>query len=154
MPKKTTSSDASGASTKPSDAADASAQHIWLAGLGAMAKAQSQGTKAFEALISDGLAFQRKTQQAAQEKIHEATEQLSHLAKDFGQQSTGRIDRLEHLFEDRVARALSRLGIPSVADLQALSERIAALEAQLPQASRTVSDPPKSTRRPAAKKSR
>jgi poly(hydroxyalkanoate) granule-associated protein len=103
-----------------------------------MAKAQSQGTKAFEALIADGLAFQRKTHQAAQEKISEATEQLSHLAKDFGQQTTGRIDRLEHLFEDRVARALTRLGIPSVADMQALADRVTHLEAQLAKAKKAV----------------
>ena len=111
-------------------ASEESSQHIWLAGLGAMAKAQSQGTKAFESLIAEGLAFQRKTQMAAQEKISEATEQLSHLAKDFGQQTSGRIDRLEHMFEDRVARALTRLGMPSMADLEALQQRVAQLEAQ------------------------
>lgn len=132
MSKKTTATEASNVSGSPSEE---SSQHIWLAGLGAMAKAQSQGTKAFEALIADGLAMQRKTQLAAQEKISEATEKLSHLAKDFGQQTTGRIDRLEHLFEDRVARALPRLGIPSMADLEALSERVAQLEAQLAKAS-------------------
>jgi poly(hydroxyalkanoate) granule-associated protein len=108
-----------------------SSQHIWLAGLGAMAKAQSQGTQAFEALIADGLAFQRKTHAAAQEKIKEATQHLSHLANDFGQQTSGRIDRLEHLFEDRVARALTRLGMPTLADIQALQQRVADLESQL-----------------------
>jgi poly(hydroxyalkanoate) granule-associated protein len=132
MPKKPSASDAS------STPSEESSQHIWLAGLGAMAKAQSQGTKAFEALIADGLSFQRKTQIAAQEKITAATAQLSHLAKDFGEQSTGRIDRLEHLFEDRVARALPRLGIPSIADLEALSERVARLEAQLTKASQSA----------------
>ncbi len=128
MSPKPSPSDAKNSSDSPSEE---SSQHIWLAGLGAMAKAQSQGTKAFEALIADGLAFQRKTQMAAQEKISEATEQLSHLAKDFGQHTTGRIDRLEHLFEDRVARALTRLGIPSMADVQALTDRVAQLESQL-----------------------
>ena len=128
-----------------------SSQHIWLAGLGAMAKAQSQGTKAFEALIADGLAFQRKTHEAAQAKISEATEQLSHLAKDFGQQTSGRIDRLEHLFEDRVARALTRLGIPSVADMQALAERVTQLEAQLAQAQKPAEATASATKAPAAK---
>ena len=147
-------------------ATEASSQHIWLAGLGAMAKAQSQGTKAFEALIADGLAFQRNTQMAAQEKLSEATEKLSHLAKDFGQQTTGRIDRLEHLFEDRVARALTRLGIPSMTDIEALTERVAALEAQLAQARKPASKAPPAAKvvkavktaavkaRPAAKKTR
>jgi poly(hydroxyalkanoate) granule-associated protein len=107
------------------------AQHVWLAGLGAMAKAQEQGSKAMEALLNDGLAFQRKSQAEAQQRLQEATERLSHLASDFGQQATGRVDKLEHLFEDRVAKALHRLGMPSLLDIQMLNERVAQLEAQL-----------------------
>jgi len=105
------------------------AQQVWLAGLGAMAKAQEQGSKAIEALLSDGLAFQRKSQAEAQQRLQEATERLGHLASDFGQTASGRVDKLEHLFEDRVAKALHRLGVPSLQDMQVLSERVARLEA-------------------------
>jgi poly(hydroxyalkanoate) granule-associated protein len=107
------------------------AQQVWLAGLGAMAKAQEQGSKAMEALLSDGLAFQRKSQAEAQQRLQEATERLGHLASDFGQSTSGRVDKLEHLFEDRVAKALHRLGMPSLLDIQMLSERVAQLESQL-----------------------
>ncbi|WP_019430801.1 phasin family protein [Limnohabitans sp. Rim47] len=107
------------------------AQHVWLAGLGAMAKAQEQGSKAIEALVNDGLAFQRKSQAEAQQRLHEATERLSHMASDFGQQASGRVDKLEHLFEDRVAKALHRLGMPTLLDIQILNDRVAQLEAQL-----------------------
>jgi poly(hydroxyalkanoate) granule-associated protein len=107
------------------------AQQVWLAGLGAMAKAQEQGSKAIEALVNDGLAFQRKSQAEAQQRLHEATERLSHMATDFGQQTTGRVDKLEHLFEDRVAKALHRLGMPTLLDIQMLSDRVAQLESQL-----------------------
>lgn len=107
-----------------------SAQQIWLAGLGALAQAQAQGTKAFEALVSDGLKFQHKTQAEAQQRLQEATARLTHLAQDFGQQASGRVDRLEQMFEERVARALQRLGMPSQAELQELRARVEALEAQ------------------------
>jgi poly(hydroxyalkanoate) granule-associated protein len=96
-----------------------------------MAKAQEQGSKAMEALLNDGLAFQRKSQAEAQQRLQEATERLSHMASDLGQQATGRVDKLEHLFEDRVAKALHRLGMPSLLDIQMLTERVAQLEAQL-----------------------
>jgi poly(hydroxyalkanoate) granule-associated protein len=96
-----------------------------------MAKAQEQGSKAIEALLSDGLAFQRKSQAEAQQRLHEATERLSHLASDFGQQASGRVDKLEHLFEDRVAKALHRLGMPTLLDIQMLTDRVAQLESQL-----------------------
>ena len=117
-------------STPETDAPGAgSAQQIWLAGLGALAQAQAQGTKAFEALVSDGLKFQHKTQTETQQRLQEATERLTHLAQDFGQQASGRVDRLEQMFEERVARALQRLGIPSQAELEQLKARVEALEA-------------------------
>lgn len=134
-------------------AAAAPTHQIWLAGLGAMAKAQEQGSKAIEALVNDGLAFQRKSQAEAQQRLNEATERLSHLASDFGQQTTVRVDRLEHLFEDRVAKALQRLGMPTLYDLQALTERVAQLEAQLAKvkSSNTAPATPQPKAKPAAK---
>ena len=106
------------------------AQHVWLAGLGALAKAQQEGNKAIEALVNDGLAFQRKSQSEAQQRLQEATERLSHMASDFGQPTSGRVDKLEHLFEDRVAKALHRLGMPSLLDIQMLNDRVTQLETQ------------------------
>ena len=145
---------------KPNDKSDTQAssamspQQVWLAGLGAMAQAQARGTKAFEALVSDGLSFQRKSQEQAQQRLHEATEQLSSMAHNIGQQASGRIDKLEHLFEDRVAKALQRLGMPSLADIAAMHERISALEAQLQSATQpaAVAKPPAKTAAKAAAK--
>jgi poly(hydroxyalkanoate) granule-associated protein len=118
-----------------------------------MAKAQEQGSKAIEALVNDGLAFQRKSQAEAQQRLHEATERLTHLASDFGQQATVRVDRLEHLFEERVAKALQRLGMPTLYDLQALTERVAQLEAQLAKATAAPKAASKTTMQPKAKPS-
>jgi poly(hydroxyalkanoate) granule-associated protein len=134
-----------GAPTDTAPPAGTPSHQIWLAGLGAMAQAQAQGTKAFEALVSDGLAFQRKSQAEAQQRLHEATERFTHLAQDFGQQASGRIDRLEHVFEDRVAKALQRLGIPSLHDLEQLNARIEALEARLASTPKATSPRPKAT---------
>ena len=130
----TKSNDSARSKIKPTSQPDKPtppAQHVWLAGLGAMAKAQEQGSKAIEALVNDGLAFQRKSQAEAQQRLHEATERLSHMATGFGEQASGRVDKLEHLFEDRVAKALHRLGMPSLLDIQMLTDRVAQLEAKL-----------------------
>jgi poly(hydroxyalkanoate) granule-associated protein len=98
--------------TAASDPFTPPAQQVWLAGLGALAKAQEQGSKAMEALLNDGLAFQRKSQAEAQQRLQEATERLSHMASDLGQQATGRVDKLEHLFEDRVPRPCTAWACP------------------------------------------
>jgi len=131
MAKSTSTPRSKAAASAPADSPTPAVQHVWLAGLGAMAKAQEQGSKAIEALVNDGLAFQRKSQAEAQQRLHEATERLTHMASDFGQQTSVRVDKLEHLFEDRVAKALHRLGMPTLLDIQVLNDRVAQLEAQL-----------------------
>ena len=121
---------------KPSETADTPqtpSNEVWLAGLGALAQVQAQGSKAFEKLVGEGLAFQRKSQEQAQQRLQEATARLTDLAQDFGQQASVRVDKLEHLFEERVAKALHRLGMPTLQDLQVLQARIHALEEQLGQ---------------------
>ncbi len=108
-----------------------SAQQIWQAGLGAFNKAQSEGTKAFEALVKEGMSFQRKTQSAAEDKISEATQKMTSMASDISSKASGQWDKLESIFEDRVAKALNKLGVPSAKDVEALIARIDALNASV-----------------------
>lgn len=93
-----------------------SAQQIWLAGLGAFAKAQEEGNKVFDALVKEGESIQKKTRKVADEKIAEVAGKAA-----------GTWDRLEQVFEDRVARALSSLGVPTKKDIDKLSKRVAEL---------------------------
>jgi poly(hydroxyalkanoate) granule-associated protein len=101
-----------------------SAQQIWQAGLGAFAKAQAEGTRAFEALVKEGTVMQRKTQAAAEGRINEATDRMSHMASDISSRATGHWDKLENIFEERVAKALNKLGVPSAKDVNDLIARI------------------------------
>jgi hypothetical protein len=111
----------------------AASKDIWLASLGAMAQAQA----------------------AAQEQIHEAAAHFNQMTQGLSaglvQPMTVKVDRLEHLFEDRVARALKSLGLPTAHEVADLQERVAALEAALGQkvAPATAKAPPR--KRPAAK---
>jgi poly(hydroxyalkanoate) granule-associated protein len=101
-----------------------SAQQIWLAGLGAFAKAQQEGSKVFEGLVKEGLSIQRKTQAVAEERIADATNRMSTMANDITSKATGQWDKLETIFEDRVARTLNKLGVPTSHDIDALIARI------------------------------
>ena len=116
---------------KPKDSIKDSAQQIWLAGLGAFAKMQQEGSKAFEALVKDGVGIQKKTQQAAEETLSQAQTRMAGLASEFDAKASGGFGKLENIFEERVARALAHLGAPSPADFAALQARVEALEAQL-----------------------
>lgn len=159
-PSKTAPSGASQAADKVKE----SAQQIWLAGLGAFAKAQAEGGKVFEALVRDGLNLQRQTQATAEEKLAEASKQLSSLTSGLTgglpAQPSQPWDRLETIFEDRVAKALTRLGLPSHTDWEQLMARLDALEARLPppvtptRSKRPAPRPAaKTTPRPAVKRS-
>ena len=129
-----------------------SAQQIWLAGLGAFSKAQEEGGKVFEALVKEGLSIQRKTQAVAEEKISEATSRVSSMASDIGSRAAGQWDKLENIFEDRVATALTKLGVPSSRDLDVLNARIDALAKSLGKATPVVkAAPAKDAVKPVAK---
>lgn len=108
-----------------------SAQQIWLAGLGAFAKAQGEGGKVFETLIKEGVNLQRKTQAAAEEKLGDVAGKMSAMAGEVGSKANAQWDKLETIFEERTARAMGRLGVPAAKDLAALVDRVAALEASL-----------------------
>ena len=101
-----------------------SASQIWLAGLGAFAKAQEEGTKVFEALVKEGSTIQTLTKSFADDKLGEVTGKVAKAAGDVAKQATQSWDKLETVFEERVARALSRLGVPTNKDVQALSARV------------------------------
>ena len=131
---------------KPSPATEApptaglvqdSAQQIWLAGLGAFAKAQEEGTKAFQGLVKEGLSLQRQTKAAAEEKLAEASRKLSTLAEvtsglsSLSAKAAQPWDKLESIFEERVAKALAQLGIPTASELASLRVEVQALKHQL-----------------------
>ena len=137
-----------------------SAQQIWLAGLGAFAKAQEGGGKVYESLMKEGLSIQRKTQAVAEEKLSEATSKMANMAGDIQSKAGQQWDKLENIFEDRVAKALNKLGVPSATDVEALIARIDELNksvqkmsAKAPAAKAAVKTATKTTAKPAAKKS-
>jgi poly(hydroxyalkanoate) granule-associated protein len=104
-----------------------SASQIWLAGLGAFAKAQEEGSKVFEALVKEGSSIQMRSKAFTEEKLGEVTGKVSKVAGDVAKQATQSWDKLETVFEERVARALSRLGVPTNKDISDLIARIEAL---------------------------
>ena len=132
-----------------------SAQQIWLAGLGAFAKAQDEGGKVFESLVKDGVAIQRKTQAVAEEKISEATNKMASMATQISSKASGQWGKLEDIFEDRVAKALNKLGVPSAKDIAALNARIDALSkkagAKAPAAKKPAAKAAPAKRAPAKK---
>jgi poly(hydroxyalkanoate) granule-associated protein len=106
-----------------------SAQQIWLAGLGAFSKAQEEGSKLFETLIKEGVSLQRKTQAQAEERIGHVTGKMSAMAGDVTAKAGQHWDKLESIFEQRVSKAMGKLGVPSAKEINALVKRVDDLSA-------------------------
>jgi poly(hydroxyalkanoate) granule-associated protein len=104
-----------------------SSRQIWLAGLGAFSRAQAEGTKVFEALVRQGEEVETRTRQAASDTATAARAAAQAKAREMQQAAGGTWDKLEKVFEDRVARALSRLGVHTQADVERLTARVDAL---------------------------
>jgi poly(hydroxyalkanoate) granule-associated protein len=96
--------------------------------MGAFSKAQAEGTQAFDKLIKDGLNLQKKTQGMAEDKINEVSGKMTAMAGEVTAKAGQHWDKLESIFEQRTAKAMSRLGVPTAKDLAALTARIDKLE--------------------------
>jgi poly(hydroxyalkanoate) granule-associated protein len=115
-----------------------SAQQIWLAGMGAFAKAQVGGKQVFDTLVKEGAALQKKTQSVAEEKFGDVTNKMTSMADDVTAKAGKQWDKLESIFEERTAKAMKKLGVPSARDVQALMDRVDALSAQVASKARTA----------------
>jgi poly(hydroxyalkanoate) granule-associated protein len=101
-----------------------SSHQIWLAGLGAFAKAQQGGKQVFDMLVKQGEVLEAKTRNAAAQTADAARDAAKAKAKEMQTMAGGTWDKLEQVFEDRVSRALARLGMYTSSDVERLSERV------------------------------
>ena len=108
-----------------------SAHQIWLAGLGAFAKAQAEGGKWFEALVNEGAALDAKTRQHAETSAKELHDNMENVVGNVRARTLQTWDKLEKVFEGRVARAIEHLGVPGHEELSALSQRVEQLTREL-----------------------
>jgi poly(hydroxyalkanoate) granule-associated protein len=128
------------------DSVKDSAQQFWQAGLGAFTKAQAESAKALETLVKDSVSIQRKTKAVAEERLSEATHKMTSMATDISSKASGQWDKLENIFEERVAKAMNKLGVPSAKDIQTLNARIDELNKTV----QKLSAKPKATAKPKA----
>jgi poly(hydroxyalkanoate) granule-associated protein len=122
-----------------------SAREIWLAGLGAFNIAQQEGSrileegsKIFDKLVAEGSRMEARTRKDVEGAMNELRGEVENRmgavrqqAETVRRQAVDNWDRLEKIFEDRVARSLGRLGIPSREDVNGLADRVRVLSRQV-----------------------
>jgi poly(hydroxyalkanoate) granule-associated protein len=137
-----------------------SAREIWLAGLGAFSVAQSeggkmieQGNKLFEKLVSEGMKLEKKTRNVAETTVGDIKDEVESKVGAVRKQAVDNWDKLENIFENRVARVLGQLGVPTADEVNKLSARVQTLSRKVTAMSKPPAKPSKAAaKKPAAKK--
>jgi len=109
----------------------------------ALAKAQQESANLFESILKQGQRLEQRTKQAAVDTAVAARGAATAKAKEMQQIAGGTWDKLEQVFEDRVARALSKLGIYTQSDIQRLADRVDELSAAVNELLKAKSAPAK-----------
>ncbi|MGB4344692.1 MAG: phasin family protein [Moraxellaceae bacterium] len=106
-------------------------QQIWLAGLGAFARAEEEGGKLFDNLVKIGEDLEVKTREIADNTVGEVRGRVLEKATDTR-------ERVERAFDDRITTALTRLGIPSQRDMDQINNRLDTLTELMQELSRHI----------------
>ena len=115
------------------------ARKIWLAGLGAYTKVGQEGSEYFQELVAAGQTVEKKGKKAVSEKLLAANAEIDDAAtqvSSFKGRVEVQLDKVEKAFDNRVASALNRIGIPSKHDVETLSAKLDELTALLERVAR------------------
>jgi len=133
-----------------------SVQQIWLAGMGAIAKAQQEGPGAFQDAVAEGLKLLGRSRTTTEKLIRDAFEsaqsQMQTRVEGVRDQAEETWDNLEVLFQSRVQKALRQIGVPNADEVRLLTRRVAELNEAVKKLAAKSAQP--AGRRPAVKRKR
>lgn len=107
-----------------------SAQNIWLAGLGAFGRVQSEGSKLFDSLVREGATVERKGRRRAHETAEEVRDEVETQFDQARSNAVRGWDRLGKVFDERVQGVLRSLKIPDREEVESLRQEVESLKAQ------------------------
>ncbi len=102
-----------------------SAHQVWLAGIGAYARAEAEGSRLFDGLVSVG----ERIEQGARSQVVRRVEAAEDRVTGARQTALLTWDRLERMVENQIGATLNRLQIPTSRDIRELARRVEALQA-------------------------
>jgi poly(hydroxyalkanoate) granule-associated protein len=106
-----------------------SVHRIWLAGLGALAAAEEEGSKLFTRLVDRGRDVESKGKVEVDKMKTEVDKMKTKAENTF--ETWG--DKLGEKFDERLTTALHRLGVPTRDEIRNLTKRVEELNAKVEQ---------------------
>jgi len=96
----------------------------------------------FEALVAEGMTIEKTTRKLATGKVDAVRDVVEERVGVVRERATDTWDRLEKVFEERVQRALNRLGVPGREELADLIGRVDALTGELKKSGKAPASKP------------
>lgn len=93
-----------------------SVEQVWLAGLGALAPTEEEGTKFFQALVKKGEGIEKRSRARLNDTMQAARNAPSNT-----------LSRLERQVDTTLENVMHRLGVPTRTEISSLSRRIEGL---------------------------
>ncbi len=125
----------------------ATAEKVWLAGLGALAKTEKQGDKFFKSLVKKGKQYE--------EYIPLASDAVKDSVTIAKKQASDAFQGMESAFDRQVKAAMKRAGLASKSEVDALKKEVAQLKKASKSKQTTSKSPTKkkpTKKKPAKKK--
>jgi poly(hydroxyalkanoate) granule-associated protein len=122
-----------GQDSKVQDELKESVHRIWLAGLGAVAAAEEEGTKLFSRLVERGKDVEAKGKVEV-DKVKAEVEKVKARAE-------GKLEDWGEKFDEKITAALHRLGVPTRDEIRTLTQRVEELSAKVEQLKPKVGEP-------------
>ena len=110
-----------------------------------------QGNKLFEKLVSEGVKLEKKTRNVAETAVGDIKGEVESKVGAVRKQAVDNWDKLENIFENRVARVLGQLGVPTAEEVNKLSERVQTLSRKVTAMSKTAKPRKAAAKKPATK---
>ncbi|KAF1688000.1 poly(hydroxyalkanoate) granule-associated protein [Pseudoxanthomonas broegbernensis] len=112
-----------------------SARQIWLAGIGALARAQAEGSRLFEQLAEEGRGVAQSPADAkgAAARLEGLRQALDAAMERTRVRADETWDSVSRVFERRIRQSLRLMDVPTRQDLDLLGARIDALAMELRQ---------------------
>lgn len=111
-------------------------REVWLAGLGALATVEEEGTKLFNRLVDRGQEFEeerRETLKEATEKAREQGDEALAQLEEAGEET-------QSVLSDSVNSALERFGVPTRKEVDDLTDKVEHLSQQVDELATTLSE--------------
>ena len=102
-------------------------REVWLAGLGALATVEEEGTKLFNQLVDRGQEFEEERQaelEEATEKVREQSDEALAQLEEAGEET-------QSMLADSVKAALERFGVPTQKEVDDLADTVNHLSDQV-----------------------